>query len=70
MRCPVCGGKLIVKDTRRTDEEVLRRRQCLSCGKMVYTFEAIDEGDGVRKQLSRIHDMELKKNVSKRVDKT
>lgn len=70
MRCPHCGGRLVVKDTRHTQDEVLRRRQCLSCKMMAYTFEAIDESEGVKKQLTKIHDMEQKKNVSKRANRT
>ena len=63
MRCPECGGKVIVKDTRKAGDEVLRKRQCLTCGAKVYTYEAIDETDYVRRRLIKIHERELKKRV-------
>jgi len=70
MRCPRCGGRLIVKDSRKEGEEVLRRRQCLSCRRTVYTFESIDDTGYVSMLLSRIHKRELDKNVAKRVERS
>jgi len=40
MKCPVCGktdSKVI--DSRPTDTEIRRRRQCLSCGRRFTTYE-------------------------------
>lgn len=70
MRCPYCGGRLIVKDSRKAGEEVLRKRQCLSCQKYTYTFESIDDTGYVSKLLTRIHTRESRKNVSKRTNRS
>lgn len=63
MKCPYCNGRLIVQDTRKAGEEVLRRRQCLSCRRSTYTFESIDDTGYVKRILSEIHTREKKKRV-------
>ncbi len=32
LRCPKCGGKTEVKETRAADGAILRRRNCTQCG--------------------------------------
>jgi transcriptional regulator NrdR family protein len=41
MKCPECGFKTIVKDTRLNErnEEQYRSRLCVSCGYRFYTVE-------------------------------
>ncbi|MBE6718337.1 MAG: transcriptional repressor NrdR [Ruminococcaceae bacterium] len=40
MKCPVCGNLVSkVIDSRPTDSEIRRRRECLSCGRRFTTFE-------------------------------
>ncbi|MBE6670699.1 MAG: transcriptional repressor NrdR [Ruminococcaceae bacterium] len=40
MKCPVCGNAVSkVIDSRPTDSEIRRRRECLSCGRRFTTFE-------------------------------
>ena len=68
MRCPYCNGRLIVQDTRKAGEEVLRRRRCLSCHRNTYTYESIDDTGYVKKMLNEIHARELAKSVSKRIN--
>ena len=70
MRCPYCNGKLIVQDTRKAGEEVLRRRRCLSCQRNTYTYESIDDTGYVKKMLTKIHARELAKSVSKGIDRS
>ena len=43
MKCPKCGGKMSVVDTRPSiDGSVRRRRKCGSCLKMVTSYEISD----------------------------
>lgn len=40
MRCPVCGNAVSkVIDSRPTESEIRRRRECLGCGRRFTTFE-------------------------------
>ena len=40
MKCPVCGNLVSkVIDSRPTDSEIRRRRECLSCGRRFTTYE-------------------------------
>lgn len=39
MTCPVCGGQLIVIDSRPTEDSIHRRRKCVECG---YRFSTIE----------------------------
>lgn len=41
MICPFCGGMLKVSDSRSNGDTVVRRRQCLSCNKLIKTKEII-----------------------------
>ena len=55
MRCPKCEGKLAIKDKVVTsNDEVLRKRVCETCGHTLYTveFEAI-VNDGFMKEWHR-----------------
>lgn len=40
-RCPNCGGKIRVIDTRSKELEKIRRRVCMSCGRQVDTSEVV-----------------------------
>lgn len=39
MKCPECGGKSGVLDTRRAKKYKYRRRRCYNCGKLFSTRE-------------------------------
>lgn len=39
MKCPECGGKSGVLDTRRAKKYIYRRRRCYDCGKTFSTRE-------------------------------
>lgn len=41
MKCPYCGSKSKVIDTRSSGEGVRRRRECLACGQRFTTYERI-----------------------------
>lgn len=41
MICPCCGGVTKVVDSRANKDTVVRRRQCLSCNKLIKTKEII-----------------------------
>lgn len=41
MICPYCGGVIKVVDSRANKDTVVRRRQCLSCKKLIKTKEII-----------------------------
>lgn len=68
MICPRCGAKkIIVKDSRKSGNEVLRRRQCLACKKHIYTVERIDDTGYAIQKLSEIHIREACKSNEKRL---
>lgn len=70
MICPRCGGvKIVVKDSRKSGNEVLRRRQCLACQKHIYTVERIDKTGYAIQKLSEIHIREACKSNEKRLRK-
>lgn len=49
MTCLYCGGKTKVVESRNSVEEVIRRRKCLECGKLLYTAERdIDYKEGAK----------------------
>ena len=55
MRCPKCRKhKAYVTNTRHLADETYRKRICPRCGYEFYTFEAVDDGDGVRVLMQRI----------------
>lgn len=39
MTCPVCGGKVTVRDTHVVHDEIYRRRMCTVCRHVYYTVE-------------------------------
>lgn len=41
MRCPKCGGRTKVKDSRIRKEKVTRKRECKRCGAKFKTFERL-----------------------------
>lgn len=41
MICPYCGGVVKVVDSRSNKDTVVRRRQCLSCNRLIKTKEII-----------------------------
>lgn len=67
MICPRCGAKkIIVKDSRKNGNEVLRKRQCLTCGKVLYTIEKVDTTAYASQKLSEIHYRETMKKHEQR----
>lgn len=54
MTCPVCGEPTVVLDSRRDEESVYRKRKCIECGYIIYTYEVEcetnDDFKRVRKQ--------------------
>lgn len=66
MTCPHCGyGKTIVKDSRTIDGETYRARRCPACRKRFYTFEAVDDGNGVMKMLQKYHNERRRRELQK-----
>lgn len=48
MKCPICGGAAIQKNSFNSDRVVIRVRKCKNCGKNFYTKEEItiyDQGN-------------------------
>ena len=43
MRCPFCGYKTIVIDSRTSDDKKRRRRDCPQCGKRFTTYEVVEK---------------------------
>ncbi len=43
MRCPFCGYKTIVIDSRTSDDKKRRRRECPQCGKRFTTYEVVEK---------------------------
>ena len=45
MKCRFCGGETKVMQTNLDDSDntVYRRRKCLQCDKLIYTFEMAEE---------------------------
>ena len=41
--CPVCGGKMIVRDSREKSDGVWRRRECNKCPKVIYSLETYED---------------------------
>lgn len=39
MTCPVCGGRVIVIDSRPSEDSIYRRRRCIECD---YRFSTIE----------------------------
>ena len=45
-KCPKCGHKMLIVETRNIRNEILRKRQCKSCGKYTYSSETtVDSGN-------------------------
>ena len=43
MKCPYCGfSESKVVDSRPTDDNIRRRRECMSCGKRFTTYESVE----------------------------
>lgn len=56
MKCPECGGKTTVADSSRSDDEVMRKRKCLSCGRFTYTIEyEVENDETFHKQWAKHH---------------
>jgi len=60
MKCPYCGNKSRVVDTRRAGEGVRRRRECKACGQRFTTYEwvapmrlMVVKADGRREEFDR-----------------
>lgn len=49
MNCPECDGKTRVRDSRRVEMVVARKRECIECGYSFYTQEEeVDEPDALK----------------------
>lgn len=49
MNCPECDGKTRVRDSRRVEMVVARKRECIECGYSFYTQEEeVDEPDTLK----------------------
>ena len=60
MKCPYCGNKSRVVDTRSAGEGIRRRRECKSCGRRFTTYERVApiqlmvvKADGRREEFDR-----------------
>ena len=60
MKCPYCGNKSRVVDTRSAGEGVRRRRECKACGRRFTTYERVApirlmvvKADGRREEFER-----------------
>lgn len=60
MKCPYCGKKSMVVDTRSAGEGIRRRRECKSCGRRFTTYErlapirlVVVKADGRREEFDR-----------------
>ena len=62
MRCPYCGfSESKVIDSRPTEDNIRRRRECMSCGKRFTTYESVErmpivvvKKDGSRQAFDRV----------------
>ncbi len=62
MKCPYCGfSESKVVDSRPTDDNIRRRRECMSCGKRFTTYESVErmpivvvKKDGSRQAFDRV----------------
>lgn len=46
--CDVCGGRTICRHTVSHYDEVIRKRVCEACGRVIYTMESqMDSNDGI-----------------------
>lgn len=64
MTCPVCGGQLIVIDSRPSEDSIYRRRKCVECGHRFSTIEIdadlyAQEMDAVKKATRKAVDTAL-----------
>ena len=49
MNCPECDSKTRVRDSRRVEMVVARKRECIKCGYSFYTQEEeVDEPDALK----------------------
>ena len=49
MNCPECDEKTRVRDSRRVEMVVVRKRECIECGYSFYTQEEeVDEPDALK----------------------
>jgi len=60
MKCPYCGSKTKVIDSRNASEGIRRRRECLACGQRFTTYERVApirlvvvKADGRREEFDR-----------------
>ena len=53
VRCPKCGWKLKVIETRYTSKVVMRIRECTECKKRFYTKEDIVPKESIEKALAK-----------------
>lgn len=43
MKCPKCGGKSKVIDTRHNNTKTFRKLKCIECGNLYFTKEEVTE---------------------------
>jgi len=43
MKCPKCGGRTAVIDSRPRKNQIFRRRECLECGFRFNTWESYEK---------------------------
>jgi len=60
MKCPYCGNRTKVIDSRSAGEGIRRRRECLACGQRFTTYERVApmrlmvvKADGRREEFDR-----------------
>lgn len=66
MNCPKCSGEVRARDTIHTAEnEIYRKRKCISCGHVFYTLEfEVENNDSFQAEWRRI--LRTKKNAWKK----
>jgi transcriptional regulator NrdR family protein len=53
-KCPQCGHRSIVYDTRETETTIRRARRCIKCGNKWTTFESCENAAHRVKQLEEL----------------
>lgn len=53
MKCPYCGGKTKVVESRESGSETVRERWCVECFKGFYTTEVLSDTKSTRLKISR-----------------
>lgn len=70
MYCPKCDNNTIVKDSRKVEKLVARRRECTSCGYSFYTEEVEVENGESLKYFWRFAQHKIKNTLTKSITKT